>query len=88
MKRIEATRNNNEEKKKGKEIMEVKIQKNNKVEEIDKDELKTVAETLSEVEKLPTEKRIAMQYYIKGTLAGLQMMGDNTSLAGKEAQAL
>lgn len=80
MKRKEATRNNNEEKKKGKEIMEVKIQKNNKVEEIDKDELKTVAQTLSEVEKLPAETRIAMQYYIKGTLAGLQMMGDNTSL--------
>lgn len=80
MKRIEANKNNNEEKKKGKEIMEVKIQKNNKIEEIDKDELKTVAQTLSEVEKLPTETRIAMQYYIKGTLAGLQMMGDNTSL--------
>lgn len=36
--------------------MEVKIQNNNKVEEIDKDELKTVAQTLSEVEKLPAEK--------------------------------
>ena len=68
--------------------MEVRILINNKIEEIDKDELKTVAETLSEVEKLPAEKRIAMQYYIKGTLAGLQMMGDNTSLASKEAQAL
>lgn len=83
-----AARKEKAEKKKGKEIMEVKIQKNNKVEEIDKDELKTVAQTLSEVEKLPTEKRIAMQYYIKGTLAGLQMMGDNTSLASKEVQAL
>lgn len=68
--------------------MEVRILINNKIEEIDKEELKATAELLSEIEKLPAEKRIAMQYYIKGTLAGLQMMGDNTSLAGKEAQAL
>ena len=60
--------------------MEVRILINNKIEEIDKEELKATAELLSEIEKLPTEKRIAMQYYIKGTLAGLQMMGDNTSL--------
>lgn len=68
--------------------MEVRILINNKIEEIDKEELKAAAELLSEIEKLPAEKRIAMQYYIKGTLAGLQMMGDNTSLASKEAQAL
>ena len=68
--------------------MEVRILINNKIEEIDKEELKATAELLSEIEKLPTEKRIAMQYYIKGTLAGLQMMGENTALASKEAQAL
>ncbi len=68
--------------------MEVRILINNKIEEIDKEELKAAAELLSEIEKLPTEKRIAMQYYIKGTLAGLQMMGENTGLASKEAQAL
>lgn len=68
------------EEKKGKEIMDTKIKKNNQIEEVNKEDLKNVAETLSEVEKLPTETRIAMQYYIKGTLAGIQMMGDNASL--------
>lgn len=43
------------------------------VETAEKQEIKEMAEMLSNFQRLPAEKRIALRYYIKGTLNGMQM---------------
>lgn len=43
------------------------------VEAAEKQEIKEMAEMLSSIQHLPIEKRIALKYYIKGTLNGIQM---------------
>lgn len=55
---------------------------NHNTEEVTKKEVVELAEILVKIQQLPKEERIAMQYYIKGTLQGIQMTGENAKLIG------
>ena len=55
--------------------IEERFMKNQQV-AITRSELREFAETLAIVQQLPQVERIAMQYYIKGVLEGLNMSGE------------
>lgn len=55
---------------------------NHNTEEVSKKEAVELAEILIKIQQLPKEERIAMQYYIKGTLQRIQMTGENSKLIG------
>lgn len=46
----------------------------------EKEEITEMAEMLSKIQHLPAERRIALQYYIKGTLNGIQMETERESI--------
>lgn len=46
----------------------------------EKEEITEMAEMLSKIQRLPAERRIALQYYIKGTLNGIQMETERGSI--------
>lgn len=55
------------------------IENKNQIIELKKD-AKELAGILVKIQELPMEERIAMQYYIKGTLNGIQMAGEGAKL--------
>ena len=55
----------------------------NFIKEEEKKDINEIAKILAKIEQLPREEKIAMQYYIKGMLEGIQKSTESATSIGE-----